>query len=65
LKSVPCIIAAIVTIGALEAYALHLGHDGVILASTIAVIAGLAGFGGGYLTGLYKPVPPAESENKP
>jgi hypothetical protein len=57
LKSVPCIIAAIVTIGGLELYALYLGHNGVILSATIGVIAGLAGFGGGYLAGLYKPVP--------
>lgn len=63
MKSVPCIIAAIVAIGALEAYALYLGHNGVILSASIGVIAGLAGFGGGYITGLYKPVPaPAEKD---
>lgn len=65
MKSAPCIIAAIVTIGGLEGFALYLGFNGVILSAAIAVIAGLAGFGGGYVSGLYKPVPdPAEKKRK-
>ena len=41
-KSTP--IIAIVVIGALVAYAMHLGINGVILAGAVAVVAGLGGY---------------------
>ena len=38
------VITAIVVIGALEAYALSQGIDGLLLTASIAVVAGLAGW---------------------
>ena len=37
-------ITAVLCITAIELYALYLGMNGVILAGTIALIAGIAGF---------------------
>ena len=49
------IITALLCITALEIYALHLGHDGVILAGVIAIVAGIAGFEVKPLLSLLKP----------
>ena len=38
------IIVALIVIGALEAYALALGFDGLLLTGVIAVLAGIAGW---------------------
>jgi hypothetical protein len=46
-------IFAILCITILELYSLHLGHDGLILATTVALIAAIvAGIGGFRLRGL-------------
>ena len=37
-------IVAIIIIGGLEAYAMHLGFNGVALSGSVAIIAGLGGF---------------------
>jgi len=37
-------ILAIVIIGALAAYAMHLGINGVLLAGVFAIVAGLGGY---------------------
>ena len=37
-------ICAIICITSLEAWALYLGHDGLILSATLAIIAGIAGY---------------------
>ena len=37
-------VSAIVTIGALLAWSLYLGHNGVMLATGLAAIAGIAGY---------------------
>ena len=42
-KATPIVITAIMCIAALEAYALYLGHDGLLLCSMVAIIAGLGG----------------------
>jgi len=34
-------VVAILTVGALEAYALYLGHNGMILAGSVAAIVGV------------------------
>lgn len=57
------VTVAIVAVSALEAYALHLGHNGTLLASAFALIGGLAGFSGGYAIGLYKPIPQDEEKD--
>ena len=41
---------AIVAIATLDLFALHKGHDGVLLTSSIGVISGLAGHVGGLYT---------------
>ncbi|MBA7581335.1 hypothetical protein ES708_23237 [subsurface metagenome] len=41
---------AIIAITALEGYALYLGINGVLLAGTAAIIAGLGGFTAGRVT---------------
>ena len=38
------VITTIIVVGALEAYALSLGINGVLLTGVIAVVAGLAGW---------------------
>ena len=43
LKSMTVIISMLL-VGSLEFYALHLGHNGIMLTTTIAVIAGLGGY---------------------
>lgn len=40
-------VAAILTVAGLDAYALHLGHNGILLATSIAIIAGIAGYSAG------------------
>lgn len=37
-------ISAIVTIGAVMSWALYLGHNGVMLATALAAIAGISGY---------------------
>lgn len=44
MKKTAVIITAILVIGGLLAYALHLRIDGLLLAGGVAVIAGLAGY---------------------
>lgn len=42
-QSAPILIVAMVVVGALEGYALYLGHNGLLLTSAIGVICVLAG----------------------
>ncbi|MBA7712380.1 hypothetical protein ES703_121354 [subsurface metagenome] len=51
-------IIAILTIGALEAFAISQGVNGVLLAGSIAVIAGLGGYAAKVKT------PPAKGNDK-
>lgn len=37
-------VSAIMTIGALVSWALYLGHNGIMLATGLAAIAGIAGY---------------------
>lgn len=37
-------VAAILTIGGLDAYALHLGHNGILMGTAMALIGAIAGY---------------------
>lgn len=43
-KNIITTLLAIVTIGGLTAYALHLGHNSTLISLSFTIIAGLAGY---------------------
>lgn len=44
-RSLAITLTAIITLGAITAYALHLGHNTALLSLAFSIIGGLAGYG--------------------
>ena len=59
------LVTAILTVGALMAYALHLGHDGVLLSGALFLIGALAGASVSPATQRLIKQPPASTVRRP